>query len=407
MKRLIGLLSCALALLLSLPAVAAEIPEAAKVLTQPQWDGYRAVESSAFWGNAQFGGQIAVVMKKGDHNVLVILERAAGESEYAITVETDRALYQGDRIPDLLIDTNGDALFYTYRYDGGPVSAEMYTAFKTEAGWGPVGMFVFHPEENGRFPESSLFTEPGALYHRMYWSDGNGNVLAQGEAYAMPKDTRAYALSLFDIETVLPDLSAFLAFESSENSRLWHTAEIAAGQGMPAYTLEIWGDERGADGLPQIKRIIVKSGGEIVQQLPAGQPALLDEGGALSPGSLEIGDVNFDGHADFCVLRSPGTPNAYFDYWLFSPNDGAFLKSDLFSALEANPVFDAGQKRVFCSAKDGAADYYGFVYAVQNGDPVLTESTHTHYESANKVKKALWQLVDGEIKLVREWTETP
>ena len=33
MKRLIGLLSCALALLLSLPAIATEIPEAAKVLT--------------------------------------------------------------------------------------------------------------------------------------------------------------------------------------------------------------------------------------------------------------------------------------------------------------------------------------------------------------------------------------
>ena len=71
-------------------------------------------------------------------------------------------------------------------------------------------------------------------------------------------------------QTVLPDLRRFWPLKQ-QNSRLWHTAEIAADERMPAYTLEP--KTARADGLPQIKRIIVKSGGEIVQQLPAGQPA--------------------------------------------------------------------------------------------------------------------------------------
>ena len=78
-------------------------------------------------------------MKKGNHNARH-LARADGESEYAITVETDCALYQGS--PDLLIGHRRDALF-TYRYDA-DLSARRCTPPSKRGRWGRWAS-VFHP----------------------------------------------------------------------------------------------------------------------------------------------------------------------------------------------------------------------------------------------------------------------
>ena len=173
-----------LACALILPAAEAQTsapPDEVTALCAVQYPGYTvsAAEDS--------GSQLALILSRDGHNVLCIAEQPSAGAAYAFTVETDTAVRQGDQIPDLLIDTGGDALFYSYQ-DESQISGETsyytyrYHAAKTQTGWGNVDMIIYHQSvtefddfTSVRYYETFIGLQGSDLMITKYICDENDN----------------------------------------------------------------------------------------------------------------------------------------------------------------------------------------------------------------------------------------
>ena len=145
-------------------------------------------------------GQYALVLTNGSQNRLCIAERDAGGS-YALTIDNPTALRQGTEIPELLMDTAGDALFYTYR-SGETVYT--YHAEKQNGAWGMVDVIV---QESGDMSstEYAAWVQDGMLYRSAAAMDAEDNTLWQNDYLPLPVADLADRLTLagFDI-SLLP-----------------------------------------------------------------------------------------------------------------------------------------------------------------------------------------------------------
>jgi len=140
-------------------------------------------------------------MKKGDHNVLCVVEKEQGQAGFFITVENDRAVYQGDLLPSLFVDSGGDALFYTYRRDNEDISGEHYHSSKTGGQWSPVDISLYFQPQGDRFPEILMYASEGDLRQQVLWTDETGNIIQQGGDFAFGiEDGFLYDLQHFRIE---------------------------------------------------------------------------------------------------------------------------------------------------------------------------------------------------------------
>lgn len=180
-------------------------PDAAKAFADPRWEGYQPAVVSGYGDQDSQTGQYAVLMKKGEHNVLCMVEKEAGQTEFAITVENDKAVYQGDLLPRLLIDTAGDALFMSYHDAAGEILGAQFSVFKQNGQWRSVGAVFFLPPQDGRYPEVMVGAQEGRLSYRMLWTDENDNILEHGEEFFLTKDAEAYQLARFDIGRCMED----------------------------------------------------------------------------------------------------------------------------------------------------------------------------------------------------------
>jgi hypothetical protein len=88
-------------------------------------------------------------------------------------VETDTAVRQGADIPSLLIDTGGDALFYTYR-DSDVTCA--YDTNKSPDGWGTVGITVYRTRDKVPDRETHYFYQDQCLFISLDYTDENDNI---------------------------------------------------------------------------------------------------------------------------------------------------------------------------------------------------------------------------------------
>lgn len=201
--RWISLLLCLVA-----QAVMAEAPspgdllptEALRAFDAPQWAGYTVMAASGYGGNAAFAAQYAVVLRGETRNVLCIVEKPPDATAYSITLETDKALYQGDAIPSLLIDTGGDVLFYTYRHEGGDLLAETCSCFKQDGEWGPVNIMRQYAAPDGALREVEFFATAHGYARQTYRFDANENMLSLAGPETLGDPGIPAALSLFDIE---------------------------------------------------------------------------------------------------------------------------------------------------------------------------------------------------------------
>ena len=145
-------------------------------------------------------GQYALVLTNGSENRLCIAEREA-DGGYALTIDNPTALRQGAEIPELLMDTAGDALFYTYR-SGEAVYT--YHAEKQNGAWGMVDVIV---QESGDMSstEYAAWVQDGTLYRSAAAIDAEDNTLWQNAYLPLPVADLADRLTLagFDI-SLLP-----------------------------------------------------------------------------------------------------------------------------------------------------------------------------------------------------------
>ena len=128
-------------------------------------------------------GQYALVLTNGSENRLCIAEREAG-GDYALTIDNSTALRQGEDIPELLIDTAGDVLFYTYhgREDGQyEYAVYTYHAVKQNGVWGTVDMTMRYSRE-----ELAAWVQDGKLCRSVSRFDKEDNLFRQDIYLPMP-----------------------------------------------------------------------------------------------------------------------------------------------------------------------------------------------------------------------------
>ena len=77
------------------------------------------------WGDEGFGQFVLVLSKNGD-NILCMAEKAKEDAAYVLTIDNTSAVYDGEKIPSLMLEGGGDSLFYTY-YEGGNHSLHLHT----------------------------------------------------------------------------------------------------------------------------------------------------------------------------------------------------------------------------------------------------------------------------------------
>ena len=238
MKRLNILCLTVVCLILPLAASAADLPAEVSTLIELAYPGY-AVAASAGSGN-ETQGQIALFLSKDGHNVLCIAEKTANDEPYAFTIASDTAVRQGDDIPDLLVDSAGDVLNYTYHdayYD------YRYHAEKTRDGWVNVDIVRTSTENHH---EDMLSLKDDNLLIGEIGFDENGNMLYQDVPMPLytPWLKAAFRLQAFDITAWNMDNYSDIFAMSAQNI-LGDGYTVSEAKAIPDALLAIAVDLRG------------------------------------------------------------------------------------------------------------------------------------------------------------------
>ena len=126
-------------------------------------------------------GQYVLILTNGSENHLCIAEREAG-GNYALTIDNPTALRQGEDIPELLIDTAGDVLFYIY-HSGEENQYAVYTyhAVKQDGAWGTVDVTMRYTNN-----EYAAWVQDGKLHRSVSYFDKEDNLLGQDTYLPLP-----------------------------------------------------------------------------------------------------------------------------------------------------------------------------------------------------------------------------
>lgn len=176
----------------------ARLPQAVLELSESVHPGY-TIAAHDGWGD-ESRGQFALILKQGDDNILCIAEKTEEDAAYQMTVDNTNAVYDGDRIPSLLIDSGGDVLFYTYYDDVG--GSEHYHAVKQNGKWLDVDTILYE-WISGNMRSVHCGVWDGYLHYREYEEDENENILQSWDYAPIPVEPAfvdAMQLERFDID---------------------------------------------------------------------------------------------------------------------------------------------------------------------------------------------------------------
>lgn len=154
-----------------------KIPQSVVKLCEAAHPGY-AIAVHDGWGD-ETCGQFALVLRQNDDNILCMAEKAQEDAAYRLTIDNTNAVYDGDQLPSLLIDTGGDSLFYGY--DDGNDAVHVHTE-KQDGKWQAVDVTAYE-NLNGGYRSIQSGVGAGYLYYDEDTEDENGNIL-HGFSYA-------------------------------------------------------------------------------------------------------------------------------------------------------------------------------------------------------------------------------
>lgn len=204
MKKLLALLL----LVFSVGCACAEenmkLPQAVRNLCEAVHPGYEIAKFDG-WGDEHFG-QFALILRKDGDNILCMAEKAQDEPAYQMTIDNTNAVYDGDALPSLLIDTGGDSLWYTY-VDKAEDSSNHYNAFKSDGRWGTVSVLSYWPKEDGLTGMMSGVSHSTLCYEETD-EDENENIRDRwtyAPVYADEVFEESLLLKNFNINTFDPD----------------------------------------------------------------------------------------------------------------------------------------------------------------------------------------------------------
>lgn len=188
----------------ALAAEGAKLPQAVQTLCESAHPGY-AIAAYHGWGNED-GGQFALILKQGDDNILCVAEKEKEDAEYRLTIDNTNAVYDGNVLPGLLIDTGGDALFYTY-HDVNGRAAEHYHTDKDTGSWSAVDATIYL-KEGDEYHSILSFAADGELHYQHSDEDEIGNVFRSWDDAPIPVGAdfeKSLLPQHFDIHAFDPD----------------------------------------------------------------------------------------------------------------------------------------------------------------------------------------------------------
>lgn len=183
----------------------AKLPRAVLDLCAQVHPGYEIVRHDG-WGD-ESRGQFALILKQGDDNILCMAEKAQDDPVYCMTIDNTNAVYDGDRLPSVLIDTGGDSLWYTYVYEDD--SSAHYGSLKSDGEWGGVSALAYWPKEDGLTGMwSGVSASDGTLSYEETDEDENENIrdrwtyapVAVSGEYAQSLALSSFNISTFDTD---------------------------------------------------------------------------------------------------------------------------------------------------------------------------------------------------------------
>ena len=180
------------------------LPQAVFKLCSSVHPGY-AIAAHDGWGD-ESRGQFALILKQGDDNILCMAEKAQDDPSYVLTIDNTDAVYDGDVLPSLLIDTGGDSLWYTY-VDRAEDSSVHYNAFKMNGQWGCVSALSYWPKEDG-FTGIMGGVSDGTLFYEETDEDENENIrdrwtyapIVVNEEFAQSLELANFNINTFDAD---------------------------------------------------------------------------------------------------------------------------------------------------------------------------------------------------------------
>ncbi|WP_346026477.1 SH3 domain-containing protein [Beduinella massiliensis] len=298
-----------------------------------------------YWVGAYYGragdtsGQCALVLTNGQENILCIAEKSESDEAYAFTVETSSALFQGDRLPSLFIDTGGDVLFCSYadpRY--------RLHAVKGEDGiWRLGSISIFRGLE-----EWQAALREGYLTYTYYRTDENDNILDARNVAPIPVsaafEERMANLSSFDIEALAQQPGVV----TDELLREMAGVLLDAGDSLldfSAHREELILLAEAADGA---RRIVIATWNDAEKRYSTAETSTLPQGARLDTFHASEGEIilildNQNGLYGF--LRSGEAGGAYSLNWVMADDDfaaGVNYVCDGFPSVGSNNEYTYG-----------------------------------------------------------------
>jgi len=199
MKKVLGMLVLLLAMFLCETGLAVswanEMPKRIALLfSSEEWEGYECVTGYAYDDPNEVscesdGNTAFVVMKKGDHNVICVLDEPMG-GNWSLTAVGSAAIFQGDERPQF---AESDSTFNIWLdYDRGKIK-ESISFFKRGNDWYLDGYSIFsHSPHDPKFDSFSIHTDV-QNEHKFYVSQKKNGVFIY-------RDVLFYSTDVFRIE---------------------------------------------------------------------------------------------------------------------------------------------------------------------------------------------------------------
>jgi len=156
------------------------------------------------WGDEAFGQFVIVLSKDGD-NILCMAEKAKEDAAYSLTIDNTSAVYDGERMPSLMLEGGGDSLFYTY-WEGENNSLHLHT-IKQGGAWLSMDVTLY-VSEGSRYRSVNSGVWNGALRYHHYDEDENGNIRSSWDYEPIPASEAFAARMLpqnFDVNVYTAD----------------------------------------------------------------------------------------------------------------------------------------------------------------------------------------------------------
>jgi hypothetical protein len=116
-------------------------------------------------------------------------------------------------------------------------------------------------------------------------------------------------------------------------------------------------------------------------------------------------DANFDGYADMQLYRTCGTGNCAYDFYLYDPLTGKFIRNDLLSDL-CSPEFHDDTKEVTTHSHGSASDWENDTYQYKKGRYSLIRQEISAWDTkVDKILVNTYELRNGKMELVNSETD--